>query len=94
MSKTLSLKPKDPLLFAFLVALVVWFCVGCSTRTITYGGATYRSMRLGTKEDINALTIKVDTNGTTRVNLDGYKNDQAQAMSAVVEAAVKAAVGK
>lgn len=83
---------KDPLLFAFIVALMAYICVGCSTRKITYGEASYKSVRLGSKEDINSLSIHVDTNGTTKIKLDGYKNDQVQAMSAVVEAAVKAAV--
>lgn len=80
-----------------LLLVGVWLAVygcGCSTRSITYGNATYKSVRLGSKEDINSLSIQTDTNGATRIKLEGYKNDQVQAMSAVVEAAVKAAVGR
>ena len=60
---------------------------GCTTRTITYGGATYTSKRFLQKEDVDGLKVTT-TNGTT-IELVGYRNDQVQAVSAIAEGVTK-----
>jgi hypothetical protein len=47
---------------------------------------------LGANAPISSLAIEASTNGVRRVELRGYQNDSSQALSAVTEAAVKAAI--
>ena len=40
----------------------------------------------------NALAVETGTNGIRRVELHGYQNDSSQALGAVTDAAVRAAI--
>ena len=67
--------------------------MGC--QVLTYKsphGERFTRSSLGTKTSIQSLTVDSDTNGVRRVKLEGYQNDSTQALGAVTEAAVRAAL--
>jgi hypothetical protein len=66
---------------------------GC--QVLTYRspqGERFTRSSLGTKTSIQSLSVDSDTNGVRRVKLEGYQNDSTQALGAVTEAAVRAAL--
>jgi hypothetical protein len=66
---------------------------GC--QVLTYSsphGEHFTRSSLGTKTSIQSLSVDSDTNGVRRVKLEGYQNDSTQALGAVTEAAVRAAL--
>jgi hypothetical protein len=66
---------------------------GC--QVLTYRspqGERFTRSSLGTKTSIQSLTVDSDTNGVRSVKLEGYQNDSTQALGAVTEAAVRAAL--
>jgi hypothetical protein len=80
----------------WLLLLSLVFAAGtCGCQVLSYtsaSGENFRRISLGTVTSISALDVESDTNGVRRVQLRGYQNDSAQALSAVTEAAVRAAV--
>ncbi len=76
----------------YLTALAL-LATGCTVLSYT-GPAGERFTRgsLGANTSISSLTFEAGTNGVRRVDLRGYQNDSAQALSAVTEAAVRAAL--
>jgi hypothetical protein len=66
---------------------------GCTVLTYTSPtGEHFTRGSLGASTSISSLAIEAGTNGVRRVELRGYQNDSSQALSAVTEAAVKAAI--
>jgi hypothetical protein len=66
---------------------------GCSMLTYTsLGGDHFYRCSLGSKTAIASLAVEAGTNGIRRVELQGYQNESSQALSAVTEAAVRAAI--
>jgi hypothetical protein len=66
---------------------------GC--QVLTYqspSGETFSRTSLGAHTTVAALVVETSTNGVRRLELRGYQNDTAQALTAVTEAAVRAAV--
>src|SRR4051812_26113521 len=76
----------------FLAPALALF-TGC--QVLTYKspqGERFTRSSLGTKTSIQSLSVDSDTNGVRRVKLEGYQNDSTQALGAVTEAAVRAAL--
>jgi hypothetical protein len=66
---------------------------GCTVLTYTAPtGEHFTRGSLGANTSISSLAIEAGTNGVRRVELRGYQQDGSQALSAVTEAAVKAAI--
>ncbi len=66
---------------------------GCTLLSYTAPtGERFTRGSLGANTSISSLAIEAGTNGVRRVELRGYQNDSSQALSAVTEAAVKAAI--
>ena len=69
------------------------FATGCQVLTYTSStGERFTRSSLGANTSIQSLAIEAGTNGLRRVKLRGYENDTSQAMGAVTEAAVRAAI--
>ena len=88
-----NLKPPITLLTLCTLLTLLPAVTGC--QVLTYTGPTgERFMRgsLGAKTAIASLSVDADTNGVRHLELKGYENDTVQALGAVTEAAVKAAV--
>jgi hypothetical protein len=74
-------------------AAVLLATAGCTVLTYTAPtGERFTRGSLGANTSISSLAIEATTNGVRRVELRGYQNDSSQALSAVTEAAVKAAI--
>jgi hypothetical protein len=76
-----------------LAALVASLATGCTV--LSYSSPTgerFTRGSLGANTSISSLAIEAGTNGVRRVELRGYQQDSSQALSAVTEAAVKAAI--
>lgn len=56
-----------------IIALIILATFGCASRTISYGGATYRSDRFFLKENFSTLTV-TNPDGMA-IRLDGYSAD-------------------
>jgi len=61
---------------------------GCTTRTIMWNGATYKSARFGNKELIGGIEIR---SGTNVFKVDSFKSDQVQALEAAFKTLLEAA---
>lgn len=79
------MKQRIKLILAVTVASCLW--AGCTTRQITYNGATYKSVRFANKEAIGGVTI-ITPDGTT-FRMDSYSSDQIQGISAIAEGVAK-----
>ena len=67
----------------------------CGCTVLTYrspSGETFTRSSLGANASIQSLAIEASTNGLRRLELRGYQSDSSQALGAITEAAVKAAV--
>ena len=67
----------------------------CGCQVLAYRspqGEKFTRSSLGSKTAIQSLSVEADTNGVRRVQLQGYTNDSTQALGAVTEAAVRAAL--
>jgi hypothetical protein len=67
----------------------------CGCSMVTYrspSGERFLRGSLGANTSLTSLAVESDTNGVRRVQMQGYQNDASQALGAVTEAAVKAAV--
>jgi hypothetical protein len=80
---------------ARFLLLLPAFALLCGCQVLTYSsphGEHFTRSSLGTKTSIQSLSVDSDTNGVRRVKLEGYQNDSTQALGAVTEAAVRAAL--
>ena len=76
-----------------LAALIASLSTGCTVLSYTAPtGEHFTRGSLGANTSISSLAIEAGTNGVRRVELRGYQQDGSQALSAVTEAAVKAAI--
>src|SRR5437763_847167 len=76
-----------------LCAMVALLCTACQLLTYTGpNGERLSRSSLGANTSISSLIVEVGTNGLRRVELHGYQNDSSQALGAVTEAAVRAAI--
>ena len=73
------------------LVLVLAFC-GCTSRTIEFNGARYRSVRFGNKETLGGIKVSTDPNGKTVFEVQSFQSDQVQALDIAVKAAVSAAI--
>jgi len=76
-----------------LVTLLTIPTTGC--QVLTYQAPTgerFTRSSLGAKTSITSLALEATTNGLRRVELRGYQHDSSQALGAVTDAAVKAAI--
>ena len=83
----------SPTLLALHVAAAATLFCGCQVLTYTNpAGERFSRACLGSNISVSALSIETGTNGIRRVDLHGYQNDSAQALGAVTDAAVRAAI--
>ena len=77
-----------------LLTTSLFATTGCQVLTYTSpSGERFTRSSLGANTSIQSLAIEASTNGALRrVELRGYQNDSSQAMGAVTEAAVRAAL--
>jgi hypothetical protein len=71
-------------------ALLLSGCQVLTYRSAT--GETFTRSSLGANISVSSLTVEAGTNGLRRVEMQGYQNDSSQALGAVTEAAVRAAL--
>ena len=67
----------------------------CGCQVLTYASPTgerFSRSSLGANTSVSSLAIETGTNGLRRVELHGYQNDSSQALGAVTDAAVRAAI--
>ena len=76
-----------------MLSTALLFASGCTVLSYTSPtGEHFARGSLGANTSISSLAIEAGTNGVRRVELRGYQQDSSQALSAVTEAAVKAAI--
>jgi hypothetical protein len=83
-----------PLLtLATLLTLLTLPITGCQMLTYTSStGESFTRASLGANTSLSSLSVEAGTNGVRRVEMRGYQNDGTQALGAVTDAAVKAAI--
>ena len=89
------MKKQNPhVTYLTLLTFVTLVTSGCQLLTYTSPtGERFTRSSLGANTSIQSLAIEASTNGLLRrVELRGYQNDASQAMGAVTEAAVRAAI--
>jgi len=82
-----------PLTLATAISLGASLLSGC--QVLSYASPTGERLSrasLGSNTSISSLAVETGTNGLRRVELHGYQNDSSQALGAVTDAAVRAAV--
>src|SRR5437870_3905553 len=80
-------------LFALSAALSLALATGCQVLTYTSPtGERFTRSSLGANTSIHSLTVESGTNGIRKVHVNGYENNTTDALGAVTEAAVKAAL--
>src|SRR5207253_1430541 len=68
-------------------------CTGCQVLSYTSPtGERFTRSSLGANTSIHSLTVESGTNGIRKVHVNGYENNTTDALGAVTEAAVKAAL--
>ena len=78
---------------SYLLSSILLAACGCSMVTYTSpSGERFMRSSIGANTSVSSLAVESDTNGVRRVQMQGYQNDASQALSAVTEAAVKAAL--
>lgn len=78
---------------SLLIVAALAVAVGCSTREITLGEATYKSRRFGVKEQFGKISASTVTKGATNyLTIDGVQSDLVTGIKVTAEA-VGAAVG-
>ena len=79
--------------FLVCLAAVSLLASGCSLLTYrSPSGERFTRCLFGAHLGISSLALESDTNGVRRVELRGYENDTTQALGAITEAAVRAAI--
>ena len=78
----------------FIPSLALAFLTaGCQVLSYTApSGERFSRSSLGANTSIQSLAFESGTNGVRRLELRGYNNDNSQALGAVTEAAVRAAL--
>jgi len=78
---------------ATLLTLLTLPITGCQMLTYTSStGESFTRASLGANTSLSSLSVEAGTNGVRRVEMRGYQNDGTQALGAVTDAAVKAAI--
>jgi len=83
--------PSFPLLASVGSAALLF--TGC--QVLTYSSPTgerFTRSSLGANTSIHSLSVETGTNGLRKVQLRGYQNNETEALGAVTEAAVRAAI--
>ena len=91
-SKIHIMKKHDLTILSTLSA-ILWLGSGC--QVLTYrgpNGERFTRSSLGARTSLASLSVEAGTNGIRKVELRGYTNDSTQALGAVTEAAVRAAI--
>jgi len=95
MKKSL-LSPLPPVKSSFpSLASVASAALLCGCQVLTYSspnGERFSRSSIGANTSIQSLALEAGTNGVRRLELRGYNNDNSQALGAVTEAAVRAAL--
>src|SRR4051812_3339383 len=74
-------------------SLIPLCLTGCQVLTYTSPtGERFSRSSFGANTSIHSLSVESTTNGVRKVHLNGYQNDNSQALGAVTDAAVKAAL--
>src|SRR5262249_15958845 len=77
----------------FLSSLALALTPGCQLLSYTSPpGDHFTRSSIGANTSIQSLALEAGTNGVRRLELRGYNNDNSQALGAVTEAAVRAAL--
>jgi hypothetical protein len=90
--------PSGSLLAAMLwtassAAVVAVLLCGCTVLSYTSPtGERFTRGSFGANTSIQSVALEAGTNGARRIELRGYQTDQTQALGAITEAAIKAAV--
>ena len=79
-----------PLILLFILPGLLTGCQSLTYRSPE--GESFTRASLGANISIASITVESTTNGIRRVELRGYQNDSTQALGAVTEAAVRAAI--
>ena len=89
-----SPRTRSSFMILFPVCVIIpLLCTACQVLTyVGPNGERLSRSSLGANTSISSLAIEVGTNGLRRVELHGYQNDSSQALGAVTEAAVRAAI--
>ena len=85
-----------PIRFRLLSGLACLCVAVTGCQLLTYSSPTgerFIRSSLGANTAISSLTVESGTNGVRRVSMHGYQNDTSQALGAVTDAAVRAAIG-
>ncbi len=84
-----SLTGGRPLIALSMIGVGLLFGgLGCTTRTIEFGGAKYTSRRLGVAEQFGKIEVR---QGTNSISVDGVQSDLVTGMKVGAETALKAA---
>jgi hypothetical protein len=82
-----------PPLSSILAASLTLLLTGCTVLSYTGpNGERFSRSSLGATTSIASLCLESSSNGVRRVELRGYQSESAQALGAVTEAAVRAAI--
>ena len=94
--KNSLLSPLPPVKSSFpLLASVALASLLCGCQVLSYtapSGERFTRSSIGANTSIQSLALEAGTNGVRRLELRGYNNDNSQALGAVTEAAVRAAL--
>lgn len=76
-----------------ILAVLTAAAAGCTVLTYTGpSGDRFSRASLGATTAISSLSVETGTNGLRKIEMQGYQNDSNQALGAVTEAAVRAAL--
>ena len=76
-----------------LLAVLTAAAAGCTVLTYTGpSGERFSRGSFGSTTAISSLTVETGTNGLRKIEMQGYQSDSNQALGAVTEAVVRAAL--
>ena len=81
--------------FNLLAVLTLLTIPATGCQVLTYSSPTgerFTRSSLGANTSIHSLSVETSTNGIRKVQLRGYQNNETEALGAVTEAAVRAAI--
>ena len=81
-----------PKIVAIMYMVVSFFVVGCSSITYKENGIEFHRFSFGQITTASQLKVGRDKEGHMTLTVSGLQNDQAEALSKVVEGAVKGAI--
>ena len=90
----ISMKRRTRIIFATTLGLAAaTFFSGCQVLTYTSpAGEHFSRSSFGANTSISSLALETGTNGLRRVVLSGYQNNSTEALGAVTDAAIRAAI--